>query len=82
MGARKYSAEEQRSILEKYEASGLSRVEFSLREGLSKTALYRWGRKRNGGKKFVEVPLIGRAGSRSGSIELELPHGIRLRIGS
>ena len=41
---RRWSAEEKHSLLEAFRASGLSAREFSRREGLQKTSLWRWSR--------------------------------------
>jgi transposase-like protein len=41
---RRWSAEEKRSLLDAWRASGLSAREFSRREGLQKTSLWRWSR--------------------------------------
>jgi transposase-like protein len=41
---RRRSAEEKRSLLDAWRASGLSAREFSRREGLQKTCLWRWSR--------------------------------------
>lgn len=76
MGVKRYTAEERSDILERYSASGLSREEFCEREGVSKSALYRWeGRAGASRRGFVELPV-----NRAHSIELELPHGVRLKI--
>jgi transposase-like protein len=41
---RRRSVEEKRSLLEAWRASGLSAREFSRREGIQKTCLWRWSR--------------------------------------
>jgi transposase-like protein len=43
---RRWSAEEKEALLNAWRASGLSAREFSRREGLQKTSLWRWSRER------------------------------------
>jgi hypothetical protein len=54
---RRFSAEEKARIVGLYERSGLRRVEFCRREGVSLFNLQRWlGKRRpSGGARFVEV---------------------------
>ena len=54
---RRFSAEEKTRVIGQYEQSGLTRVEFCRREGVSLFNLQRWLRKRNraGEARFVEV---------------------------
>ena len=54
---RRFSAEEKARIIGLYEESGLTRVEFCRREGVSLFNLQRWlgKRRRSGEARFVEV---------------------------
>lgn len=82
-GKRIISEEEKKAVVERYKESELSRGAFCEREGISKSALYSWTRKYGGagGSKFVELG-VKRALLARGIIELELPHGIKLKIQS
>lgn len=79
-GKRIYTEEEKKVAVERYKESGLVQGEFCRREGISKSALYSWTRKYGevARSKFVELAVKREPVNRS--VELELPHGIRLKI--
>ena len=76
---------QQREILQRLEASGLSMREFCSREGVVLSSLQRW-RSRCGRApepRFVELappPTTAPASQSSWAVELELPGGMRLRL--
>lgn len=82
--SRVYSEEYKSEIVDRFLSSGLKQQEFSEKEGISRSALYSWVKKRGGASskasvgKFIDVPL--KKPERESQIELELPQGIILRI--
>ena len=73
---------EWRRLVEKFEAGDLSQKEFCRREGISPNTFHIWQCKlrlsRKAGGRFVEV---SQGGSEAGwEVELELPHGVGLRM--
>ncbi len=58
---RRFSAEEKARVIGQYEQSGLTRVEFCRREGVSLFNLQRWlGKRRQSGEaRFVELEARG-----------------------
>ena len=82
-----------RSVLERFESSGLTAVAFSAREGFSSKSLYRWrsilARKADraepkavsgvAGSGFVDLGTLGREGSRV-ELRLDLGHGMVLSV--
>ena len=80
------TATEWRTVLEEFEASGLSALAFCRREQLSRSAFTRW-RQQLAGKghdegTFVELPVRETEGLRTlerGELELALPGGVVLR---
>jgi len=79
----KKSRAEWESIVEAQAMSGLSQSAYSEREGVSLSSFQYWRGKLLKEKQaepgFVEVPSLKEL-SRRGEIELELPHGIVLRL--
>jgi hypothetical protein len=73
---------EWRLIVERFEASGVSRAEFCEGEGIGLGSFSRWQQKlrdpKRGGKKFID--LWGSAAPRSWRMELDLGSGVVLRI--
>jgi hypothetical protein len=75
------SEEEWRAIVERFEASGVSRTEFCEREGLCLGSFSRWHQKLRDpkrGRKFID--LWGSVAPRSWRMELDLGSGVVLRI--
>jgi hypothetical protein len=76
-----------RALLERFEASGLTAVQFCEREGISSKSLYRWRSRLSGAgelaaaRQAVGAPNttgfvdLGRLGSRSSRVELRLDLG-------
>ncbi|HLG19845.1 MAG TPA: hypothetical protein VI895_08550 [Bdellovibrionota bacterium] len=74
--------EEWRSVVNRYEGSGLSREEFCRREQISLSSLSRWSRlvreAEISSKGFMELRPQGER--RSSRVELEFSSGVILRI--
>lgn len=78
-----------RETLNRFESSGLSVGVCCRREGLAVSSLHRWRRRLSrptsgdAAPRFVELPSPSApvAATGSWSIELELPDGVRLRLG-
>jgi len=71
---------EWRSLLSRFEQSGLDVEAFCKRESISRSSFHRWRRRVAGGSSvFAEVPLPTASPS-SWSVELALPGDIVLRI--
>ena len=74
--------EQRREVLRRFETSGLGAKEFCRREGLALSSLQRWrARGRAVAARFVELAPVSAVTAPSGwAIELELPHGVRVRL--
>lgn len=88
---RKYRTEaEKAEILQRFERSGQNQEQFCQSEGIAKSSLYKWRRQLGslkadkGVNGFVEVIASESEKGKvpAGEIELELPHGIILRVRS
>lgn len=75
MGKRR-SAGEVEVLVREFEASGLTRREFSQRQGIAVTMLDSWRRKRSGEAKLVEVKVLDEAAR--GDFRLSLRNGRRI----
>jgi transposase-like protein len=79
----KKSRAEWRAMVEEQSESGLSQSAYSEREGVSLSSLRYWRgkfqRELEGKAAFIEVPPLEEASGKR-EIELELPHGIVLRL--
>jgi len=77
------SASEWAQVIERFEASGLSKTAFCRREGIGEGSFGRW-RARLGTPQrsdFVEWTTSAASGSLApGEMELSLPGGVRLRL--
>ena len=72
MGKRR-SREEVEELVRAFEASGLTRAEFSQRQGIAVTTLDSWRHKRMKAAGLVEVSIKGEAGA--GDFRLSLRNG-------
>jgi transposase-like protein len=87
---RKYRSEEEKAeIVKRFEKSGQNQEQFCLAEGIAKSSLYKWRQHlglepKRGANRFVEVVAEEEELKEgvAGTIELELPHGIILRVRS
>ena len=77
---RRFSAEEKARIVRQYEQSGLTRVEFCRREGVSLFNLQRWLGKRNRAEKTHFVELEARAIAKQGRYRLGFEGGTWLEV--
>jgi transposase-like protein len=85
---RRRSEAEWSEVIKEFQSSGLTRVEFCRREGISKSSLGRWEAKLRPKTRdtFVELPAPvdvdadSAAAAYEISVELELPSGAVLRI--
>ena len=77
---RRFSAEEKARIVGQYEQSGLARVEFCRREGVSLFNLQRWLGKRNRAEKAHFVELEARAIAKQGRYRLGFEGGTWLEV--
>lgn len=76
------TAEEWREVLDRQRESGLGVSAFCRREGLVPTTFHKWKARMVRGEgegRFVELKRSEGGGS-AWSMELELPHGVVLRI--
>jgi Transposase len=77
---RRFSAEEKARIVGQYEQSGLTRVEFCRREGVSLFNLQRWLGKRTRAEKARFVELEARAIGKQGRYRLGFEGGTWLEV--
>ena len=77
------SAAQWREIITRYRQSGMGSRQFCEAEGLTLRTVEKWYRRQRseerGKGQFVEVPAPSVAAS-PWAVEVELPHGVRLRV--
>ena len=77
------SRKEWKTILRRFESSGLAVQEYCRREGLPLSSFQRWRSRLSAGTaaEFVELtPSLSESATSGWALEVTLPHGVRLQF--